>query len=102
MENFTKGQRTAGNTLRVMCFTEVVVEGELVIVPDLDGQARSHFSLGFIQTPEMFLQTQRVCQVLSFCDLYSVKNVFLKPSCLSANTFKATLHHHFHHLSTTP
>lgn len=42
-----------------MCFTEVVVEGELVVVPDLDGQFRSQFSLSFINTPEMFLQTQR-------------------------------------------
>lgn len=39
------------------CFTKVVVEGELVIVPDLDHQFWDHFSLRFIQTPEMCLQT---------------------------------------------
>lgn len=40
-----------------VCFTEVVVEGELVIVPNLDGQSRSQFGLSFINTPEMFLRT---------------------------------------------
>lgn len=42
-----------------MCFTEVVVKGELVIVPNLDGQSRNQFSLLFVNTPEMFLQTHR-------------------------------------------
>lgn len=39
------------------CFTEVVVEGELVVVPDLQGELGSQFGLGLIQTPEVFLHT---------------------------------------------
>lgn len=35
--------------------TEVVVEGELVIVPDLDGEFWRYLGLSFVQTPEMLL-----------------------------------------------
>lgn len=44
--------------LRAVVLTEVVVKGELVIVPNLDGEFRSKFSLGFIDAPEVFLQTR--------------------------------------------
>lgn len=62
-----------------MCFTEVVVEGELVIVPNLDGQSRSQFGLSFINTPEMFLRThgetrgiqREAREVLSVHDFYT-------------------------------
>lgn len=37
------------------CLTQVVIEGELVVVPDLDRELWSHFGFRFIQTPEMFL-----------------------------------------------
>ena len=39
--------------------TKVIVKGELVIVPDLDGEFRSNLLLRLIHTPEVFLQTDR-------------------------------------------
>lgn len=37
--------------------TEVVIKGELVIIPDLDGKPWWHLRLSFVQAPEVLLGT---------------------------------------------
>lgn len=65
-------------------FTQVVVEGELVVVPHLDGESGGQLGLSFVDAPEMFLRTnnrgQRFIVNPRFAAALLQQAVELKPS----------------------
>lgn len=48
--------------------TKVIVKGELVVVPDLNGEFRRNLCFSLVQTPEVILHTQT--------DFFYMYNIF--------------------------
>lgn len=49
--------------------TKVIVEGELVIVPNLNGELRRNLRFSLIQTPEVLLQTQSIFACTTYASI---------------------------------